>query len=461
MKRFSTLRARFALWIAGLFLLVLAVFGVYVYVAMARGLYAALDNSLALSASQVIASLDVENGKLLSPDNLTEPLEFAAESEQGAILRIISPDDQVVQTSGAPVSLPLPESTSALTPSFVTWTSPASKDTLRVYSVPVTDNDRLLAVVQVARSLENEQETLQHLLMTLLLGIPLLVAAAGLSGYFLAARALSPIDAITRTARRISAEDLAERLNLPTTDDEIGRLAETFDAMLARLDDAFRRERQFTADASHELRTPLAAMQAILNVIREERRSSEDYEQALDDLTEETHRLRGLTEDLLHLARGDDHQIAIRQNVDLSTLLLDISDSLCPLVESKGLTLDCKISAGLTISGDSDALIRLFVNLLDNAIKYTQQGSITLTAGREPGGILKITVADTGVGIAAEHLPHIFDRFFRADRSRTSSGSGLGLAIASEIARAHRGTIETTSQVGEGTTFILRFYSIL
>lgn len=460
MKRFSTLRARFAMWTAGLFLLVLAVFGVYVYAAMARGLFAALDNSLALNSSQVIASLDVENGQLILPDSLAEPPEYAAESEQGAIIRIVSLDGQVLQTIGASVSLPLPERVSALTPSFVTWTDPASNDTLRVYTAPVTDNNRLLAVVQVARSLDNEHETLQHLLMTLLLGIPLLVAAAGVSGYFLAARALSPINAITRTARRISAEDLSARLNLPSTDDEVGRLAETFDAMLARLDDAFRRERQFTADASHELRTPLAAMQAILNVIREERRSPEDYEQALDDLIVETYRLRALTEDLLHLARGDDRQIAIRQNVDLSMLLQDITDSLRPLVESKGLTLDCMISDGLTISGDSDALIRLFVNLMDNAIKYTRQGSITLTADREPGDILKIAVADTGVGIAAEHLPHIFDRFYRVDRSRTSGGAGLGLAIASEIVRAHRGTIEVTSRVGEGSTFTLRFPSL-
>ncbi len=457
MKRFSTLRARFALWTAGLFLLVLAVFGVYVYVAMARGLFAALDNSLALSASQVISSLDVENGKLLLPDNLAEPLEFAGESEQGAIIRIVSLDGQVLQTSGAPISLPLPERVSALTPSLVTWTGPASKDTLRVYSVPVTDNNRLLAVVQVARSLDNEQETLQRLLTTLLLGIPLLVVAAGVSGYFLAARTLSPIDAITRMARRISAEDLSARLNLPSTDDEVGRLAETFDAMLARLDDAFRRERQFTMDASHELRTPLAAMQAILNVIREERRSPEDYEQALDDLTEETYRLRALTDDLLHLARGDDRQIAIRQNVDLSTLLQDIIDSLRPLAESKGITLDCTISAGLIISGDSDALIRLFVNLLDNAIKYTPQGRITLAAGREPGSIIKITIADTGMGISAEHLPHIFDRFYRVDQSRTSGGAGLGLAISSEIVRAHGGTIEVTSRLGEGSTFTLCF----
>lgn len=457
MKRFRTLRARFALWTAGLFLLVLAVFGVYVYLAMARGLYIALDNSLALDASQVTASLNIENGKLILADSLAEPPEYANENDQRTIIRVVSLDGKLLQTSGPPISLPLPEKADTRSPSIVSWTDPASNDNLRVYSAPITDNNLSLAVVQVARSLDNEQETLQQLLITLLLGIPILVAAAGVSGYFLAARALSPIDTITRTARRISAEDLSARLDLPATDDEVGRLAETFDAMLARLEGAFQRERQFTADASHELRTPLAAMQAILNVIREERRSPEDYEQALDDLTEETNRLRALTEDLLHLARGDDRRIAILQDIDLTTLLQDIGDSLRPLAESKGLTLDFAISDDLTISGDSDALIRLFVNLLDNAIKYTRQGNITLSANRETRDILKITVADTGMGIAAEHLPHIFDRFYRVDRSRSSGGSGLGLAIASEIAQAHGGTIEVSSRVGEGTTFTLRF----
>jgi len=137
--------------------------------------------------------------------------------------------------------------------------------------------------------------------------------------------------------------------------------------------------------------------------------------------------------------------------------LQDIGDSLRPLAESKGLALDFAVSDGLTLSGDSDALIRLFVNLLDNAIKYTPQGRISLTAIQESRGTVKITIMDTGVGIADEHLPHIFERFYRVDRSRSSGGSGLGLAIASEIVQAHGGTIEVSSRVGEGTTFILRF----
>ena len=292
------------------------------------------------------------------------------------------------------------------------------------------------------------------MLAALLIGGPLLIIIAGLGGYFLAARALTPIDRITRTARHIAegGEDLSARLNLPATDDEVGRLASTFDAMLAKLDDSFQRERQFTADASHELRTPLAAMQAILSVIREERRTPEDYEQALADLAEEADRLRSLTENLLRLARGPSSASPVREPVDVSALVSSVADSMTPLAEAKGLRLNCTGSDGLMVMGDMDDLIRLFVNLLNNAIKYTEHGTIDVAVERNTTGLL-ITIADTGLGIPAEHLPHIFDRFYRVDASRSTGGAGLGLAIALDIAQAHGGTIEVSSAVGQGTHF--------
>jgi signal transduction histidine kinase len=261
---------------------------------------------------------------------------------------------------------------------------------------------------------------------------------------------------MTRTAQRISAEDLSARLNLPSTNDEVGRLAATFDHMLARLDEAFQRERQFTADASHELRTPLAAMQAIIGVIRTERRKPQDYELALDDLAEETDRLRSLTENLLLLARRDTNQPMVFDEVDIALLLRDLSDSLRPLAEKKGLSLVSNLPERLMINGDSDGLIRLFVNLLDNAIKYTPSGSITISMSLPANNMLTVAITDTGVGIPANDLPHIFDRFYRVERSRATRGSGLGLAIAAEIVQAHGGTIEVTSNPGEGTTFSVR-----
>jgi heavy metal sensor kinase len=452
----KTLRVRFALWVAGLLLAAFIAFGAFVYLSLARGLSASIDDSLRLSASQAIAAVNIENGQLNFSDSLPEGAAAITQHERDLTIRLLDPRGQILQAVGEFNDWPVTGASLAAAQQqrsiFETLTDPGNPTPVRFYTTPISENGQLVGIVQVAQDLEDMQQTLRRLLQALLVGVPLLVGFAGLGGYVLAARALAPIDHITRTARRISAEDLSARLNLTASDDEVGRLAATFDSMLARLDESFKRERQFTADASHELRTPLAAMQAILGVIREERRTPEDYEQALADISEEADRLRGLVEGLLRLARGDTRLPAAPEPVDLSTLLYDVTDSLRPMAEAKGLTLTCTAPGGLTLSGNRDDLIRLLVNLLDNAIKYTDRGTIAVTAHNRHGSV-RVAVADTGQGIPAEHLPRLFDRFYRVDASRTNRGSGLGLALALEIARAHGGTIEVNSAVGVGTTF--------
>jgi heavy metal sensor kinase len=447
--KLNTLRTRFALWTALLILLVLVAFGAYVYLSMSRGLYAALNDTLNVSASQIIASLNVDNGRLILPDSLSEPPEGET-PPAGYSVRILTPDGAVLQQTGV-YSSQLPTVKTPLSTPFYTTLTASS---LQLYTAPVTDNNQLVAIVQVAQSTSAVQATLGRLLTTLLIAAPLLLLAAAASGYFLAARALRPVDAMTQMARRISAEDLSARLNL-TSDDELGRLASTFDEMLARLEDSFRRERQFTADASHELRTPLAAMQAILSVTRQRKRKPAEYEQALDDLSEETERLRSLTESLLALAREDLHPMELNETVDLSALLEDVTESLRPLAEAKGLELTCKMATSLTVRGDSDGLIRLFINLLDNAIKYTEHGGVNVSARRE-GAQAHVEISDTGIGIPASHLPHVFERFYRVEQSRSQRGTGLGLALAQQITVAHGGSIEATSQLGRGTTFVVQ-----
>lgn len=458
MKRFRTLRVRFALWVASLLLLALTAFGIFVYFSLAQGLAASIDDSLRLSASQAIAAVNVENGDLNFSDSIPGGSTASALLERGLTIRILDPSGQVIQAFGPYRTLPVTAESLAAARNqqsvFATLTDPIEQELIRFYTTPIVEIDQVVGVIQVAQSLDSVQETLDRLLTALFIGGPLLVIVAAFGGYFLAARALAPIDHITRTARRIagSVEHLSARLNLPASDDEVGRLATTFDAMLAQLEDSFKRERRFTADASHELRTPLAAMQAILSVVREARRAPEDYEQALADLSEEADRLRALTEDLLHLARGDTQQVPAHETVNLSTLLMDVTDSLRPLAEAKMLTLACNIPDGLSLFGDTDGLIRLFVNLIDNAIKYTPAGTITLSAQADPDR-LRVIVADTGIGLSPEHLPYLFDRFYRVDASRTRRGAGLGLAIALDIARAHGGTIEARSVVSAGSSF--------
>ena len=460
MKRLKTLRAHFALWTAGLLFVILSAFGVLIFESMARGLSVALDDSLTLVASQFIAGLEIENGSLVSSENIALEPENIDLRARGFTVRVLTLQGTILYEFGSYQNLLSSPEGAPSTPFFTTLHDPLSEYAIRVYTVPVEGNDQPVAIVQIAQSLASVQDILQRLLITLLVSIPTLVAIAGLSGYFLAIRALTPIDRITRTARRISAEDLSARLNLPPIDDEVGRLAETFDAMLGRLDDSFRRERQFTSDASHELRTPLSAMQAILSMIRQKRRTPEEYELALADLAEETDRLRTLTENLLQLARGETHTLTAHDPVDLSTLLRDVTSSLQSLAEAKALTMVCDIPDGLSLIGDSDDLIRLFVNLLDNAIKYTERGGVTISADQNKDSSITVTIADTGIGIPADSLPYIFNRFYRVDRARATSGAGLGLALASEIARAHGGKIEVASEVGKGTrlTVILPKY---
>ena len=289
-------------------------------------------------------------------------------------------------------------------------------------------------------------------MVVLLATAPVLLAIAAVGGYLLAARALAPIDAMTQKARRISAEDLTKRLSVQDTDDEVARLGATLDEMLARLDNSFRRERQFTADASHELRTPLAAIETIVQVTRSRQRSAADYERALDDIARRTAQLRALSENLLALSRGDSQRPPAHTHVDLSTVLRDIAETMQPIALAKGVVLDCRVPDSLFVAGDDDDLIRLFVNLADNAIKYTPQGSVTLEARRDDiPSQLRVTVTDTGVGIAAEDLPHIFDRFYQAERSRSGEGAGLGLSIAQAIVQAHAGRIQADSAPGQGT----------
>jgi heavy metal sensor kinase len=453
MRWIRTIRTRFALWATALILAFLATFGGFVYVNLSLSLHTAVDDALSLSAAQTAANLNVDNGKIIIAEAISsDETGSEAFSERGLTLLILSKDGSVLESAGPYKALQVPISNQKTQSKFLTLPETGENDPVRVYTLPVLDNNQVVGWVQTMQSLGHVEDSLQRLLTALLIGGGLLTLLAGFAGYFLASRTLAPIDEITHAARRISTEDLAARLTLPDTGDEVSRLASTFNDMLTRIEGGFRRERQFTADASHELRTPLTAMQAILSVTRQRKRKPAEYEQALDDLTEETERLRSLTESLLALARADLHPMELTETVDLSTLLEDVTESLCPLAEAKGLEITCETAINLTVRGESDGLIRLFINLLENAIKYTEQGSVNVSARKDRGNV-HVEIKDTGIGIQPEHLPHIFERFYRVEQSRSQRGTGLGLAIAFQIVQAHGGNIEVESTLGTGTTF--------
>jgi heavy metal sensor kinase len=458
MKLIKTFRFRFALWTTVLILVLLAVFSVFVYFTLSKSLSRAVDTTLAVSAAQVTDRLNIQNGQVNIIEAIsTDDRGLQALSKRGLTIIVLAQDGRVLQAVGPYREAKIPiNGTPFSNPkgTYVTLTDQEEENVpARAYILPVLDNGQIAGWVQVIQSMDPVEDALERLLKALLIGGGVLLFFAALGGYILSARALRPIDHITQTAQRIAGgEDLSARLNLPDTGDEVSRMAATFDAMLVRLDNSFHRERQFTADASHELRTPLAAMQAILGVVREGKRPVGEYRQALDDLAEETTRLRGLTEDLLRLARGEDKTTVTSERVALSDLLTDVVDSLRPLAEAKGLEVRVHIPEGLVLSGDTDALIRLFVNLMDNAIKYTERGEVSVTARAENKEII-VDMTDTGIGIAPQHLPRIFDRFYRVDPARSAGGAGLGLAIARQISQSHGGRLEVRSNLGEGSTF--------
>ncbi len=316
---------------------------------------------------------------------------------------------------------------------------------------------------------------LKRLFITLvvLIGLTLLVSFAG--GFWLADRAMRPVKTIADKARSIGETDLSQRFNLPQKD-EIGQLAETFDSMLARLESAFARQRQFTADASHELRTPLTIVNLETTRALSASRPAKEYQRALQVIQSENELMSHLVNDMLTLARMDARQESLHQEpLDLSDLALDVVERLMPLANRQEIKLETGELPEVLILGDRQSLTQMLTNLVENAIKYTAQNGPTKCAmsSSKQVRILSRTlgwvrVSDTGPGIPGEHLAHLFDRFYRVDESRTRgedtsndesspTGSGLGLAIVESIAKLHGGNIEVKSELGKGSIFEIIF----
>jgi signal transduction histidine kinase len=263
------------------------------------------------------------------------------------------------------------------------------------------------------------------------------------------------VDKIAQTAREIEENDLSQRINVNTRD-ELGRLAATLNEMIGRLEKAFQRQKQFTSDASHELRTPLAVIEAESSLVLQKERPPSDYRQSLETISQEATQMSSLIEQLLTLARADSGKEQWNfAEVSLSKLITNLSTDVEVLCEEKGLSFQLGQTQDLVVKGDEARLRGLFMNLLDNAIRYTPApGTISVSLRRE-GQMAVAAVKDTGVGIPPEDIPFIFERFYRVDksRSRAEGGTGLGLAICKHIAEAHEGKIEVRSQVGAGSTF--------
>ncbi len=451
------LRLRLTLWYTFSLGFILLLFTSFLYLQVRRSLIDQVDAALNLAANQALINVESLEGKLAfqpaaqNPDtirNLHDDFIIHLLAQDGTVLDILSRDDETPVFSGQSAGFK---------------TQGYSDDTWRVYRQAIQIGGEA-GWILVAQELELVTATLDSLQRQIFWGLPLALLLAGVGGYFLASRALRPIDNITQTAQAITASDLGQRIQYQGPADEVGRLAKTFDTMLDRLQVAFVRERRFTADAAHELRTPLTALKGRVGVTLSRSRSPAAYQETLQEMEGQVDRLIRLSSDLLFMARLGQGQYHLQlEQIALAELLGAAIDLIRPLAEAKAIALNENIPDSQSLQGDFDLLMRLFVNLLDNAVKFTpENGRVSLQVETQANDV-QITVGDTGPGIAVEHLSHLFERFYRAegDRARRPDdygpgGAGLGLAIANEITRFHGGQLLVESQPGQGTTFIVR-----
>jgi heavy metal sensor kinase len=464
-----SIRVRLTLWYVLALALLLVLFSGGVYLALRDALSDNLDAAIEGRVDVWLHVVQVVDGEPRLPlESASPPTEDASDDDDDPEDEL--DDEEFVRLYDRQGGLLADTSDSgevgALDPSVVRravdgdaqWLRLRGEDeTYRVRIVPVEQAGVTVGALAVGQSEEDLTDTLSALLTVTALALPLALLAAGLVGFLLARRALAPIDRITRTARELSAADLSRRLDLDLPDDELGRLARTFDAMLERIDVAFQRQRQFTADASHELRTPLTIMRGQLEVALSRARPADDYRATLEAQAEQVERLSGLVSSLLTLARADAGQIPLeRELLEVAALVESSVEQVAPLADERGVALTTS-GPPATVQADATLLVQLLLNLLDNALRHTPPGGTIEVSWAVVGGVLQLLVHDTGSGIAAEHLPRVFERFYRVEqaRERVAGGVGIGLAICRWIAEAHGGTITLESAVGVGTTVLV------
>jgi heavy metal sensor kinase len=454
-----SIRAKLTLWYLSLAALVLAAFAVAIYFYLSGGLLNAIDTSLRNQAERFAHAVG-------HPSETEEPSQPGVLILAPQFVSVVDRDgkiaDQIPDAEGHEVPIirtDLDRAASEWKPQY-DEVSLSPNEHVRIITWPARDEDGETFFVVVGQSLKEVQRAQKQLLILLAISNPVALLLAGIGGFWLANSALSPVDRLTRAAERIGRGNLSERVEEQKSQDEIGRLAATFNRMIGRLEQAFDRERRFTADASHELKTPLAILRGDIEVTLRRERSPEEYQRVLKSSLEEIERVTRLTDDLLTLARSDAGESALAiEPVRLDELAAEASAYISPLAASAGVTLKYDApQTSIEVEGDPKRLKQLLVNLLDNAIKYTPAGGSARLRLSMIDSFALIEVSDTGRGIPASALPNIFGRFYRQTDPRDSrvTGFGLGLAISKWIVDAHGGSIEVKSEEGAGSHFTVK-----
>jgi heavy metal sensor kinase len=463
MRRFNLpIKWKLTLWYGGILALILIIFSSGVYIYFRNSLQISIDVKIK-SIAEVLASsmTDTHNQSVFG--NFERYLEnVLGRKPKGKFIQIIDASGKIgakmndIETETIPVSFNTMER--ALKGEAVYETMENVNPRLRMLTLPILENKKITSIVQVGSSLADFDETMRKLLIIMIISIPTSIGATIILGYFMAKKSLRPVDQIRRAAVKISSSNLDERIDIKGRKDELSRLAETFNAMINRLKDAFQRVNQFSIDVSHELKTPLTILKGETEVALRKERANEEYKKLLESNLEEIDRMSRIIDDLLLLSKADSKDMKLNvENISLRDLLADVCMNMKIVATNKGIDLAVNELADVRFIGDELKLRRMLLNIIENGIKYTQEGGIVTVSSSADNGYAYITVKDNGTGISKDDLKYIFDRFYRADRSRKrESGSGLGLSISKWIAEAHKGTIEVESQLSAGSQFSIK-----
>jgi heavy metal sensor kinase len=452
-----SLRFRLIIWYAGLLSAVFVLFSVATYQLLRHYLEHSLAESLLRRAGQISASLLVVANKTGEQYVIDEIKARYAPENYDRYIRISRGDGSILYASGRTANFdPTGLATESQQTNATRVALLSDHNSLLVTSVVYQSPSGLLYLIEAGAPMEPIQRTLGRLVILLCLGMPLVALVAIGGGYYLVGRALAPVVGIARSAEQITHDNLEDRLPITQTGDELEQLTQALNRMITRLSQAFEQNRRFLADASHELRTPLAALRGEMESLVEQTRGWPELRDRAGSCLEEVDRLAKIVDALFAISRLDSGEAQQEwANFDLALLGASTAEQMSLLAEDKGISVACYAGENVSVTGDRARIKQVVVNLLDNAIKYTPSGgSINLDVRRSEDKAV-IEVADTGIGIPAGDLSHIFERFFRVDkaRSRDIGGAGLGLAIVKSICTAHGGRVDVESIEGRGSRF--------
>jgi heavy metal sensor kinase len=452
--RHLSIRWRLTLWNVGVLAIIILGLSVAVLMLVQRYLWSRFDAELSEELREVVE--DVTPYSLAEPVSSVITRRYDLHTHTFALVRTAHGQDILRSRFFVNLDLPLPDAPEMFRGARYQELWLENLGHFRFITQVFRASNSELMVAQIAAPTANLEKEYRAAWWTLGTIGPVALLVACVGGSFLASRALAPIEQITETAERISAEKLTERLNVERSDDELGRLSTTLNRMFDRLQESIGEMRRFTADAAHELRSPLTVIRTEAEVALRTPRSADAYRQVIETTLEEVSRLSDLVNQLLTLSRHDAGiQIASSEEVPLDALLHDVAEKLHTLAEQKQITLTIIDLPDVTIAGDDVLLSQVFYNLVNNAVHYTNSNGKITVSGELVGNDICVAVEDTGNGIASEHLSRLFDRFYRVDDSRTraSGGTGLGLAICRSIVESHHGQITVHSEVGKGSKF--------